>query len=655
MKLFYLSLLFLIILYCFDGYLEYKFEISKFWSEKTPKKYTTTNKKVKTVTSESFPTAKPSDDTTNPLLNEDFNYNPSPFSLDDTENLRTLGLSCLPESFGYSKERGEIVFPYHKYPKCSEVNNQTDSYMHIDRKNNVLYMNCPNGNHGKLLTGPVDERKILKSNELANEWRVDYYSAIINSTNIEFGLGTCEDDDNFMQAAMTPIFNEKAYNESKAKLTKKPRIILFLTLDSLSRRHSFRKIPSVIDFLNSLNLNNTDYSVFDYKLHNVLGPDSISNQVPIFGGLDSFKPEFSGNQNIDNLGNTSLWHILREKGYVSLFGLENCDNYFPSSIGRIPKVDYAVGPFYCAVQKYTSMSFDKEYALTQRCLGGHQTHYYILNYTQTMMDMNRGTNMWLYLHLNAAHEATGLHAATLNDDIKDFLQDILNKFGKDHEFFIYLNADHGMRYGNWYKDLEAYQENKLPSLFIIASKSLLNQYPYSYHSLLTNSERLTSKLDLRETTLYLADVIETTPKSINLLNKIAKKSRVCDELGIEPWDCSCMPMVEITSPTEDIRKLLDFLKDLAENVINSMSYSDPKYPIGKVCEKIVLDKIDKIYHVGVSNIHEFFKLEIFSNTQKEMKFQINYFLVSDGFKMQRLSYQYRSETFAYVSPIRVKV
>jgi hypothetical protein len=78
-------------------------------------------------------------------------------------------LSCIPESFGYSKERGEIVFPYHKYPKCSEVNNQTDSYMHIDRKNNVLYMNCPNGNHGKLLTGPVDERKILKSNELANE------------------------------------------------------------------------------------------------------------------------------------------------------------------------------------------------------------------------------------------------------------------------------------------------------------------------------------------------------------------------------------------------------------------------------------------------------------------------------------------------------
>ena len=203
--------------------------------------------------------------------------------------------------------------------------------------------------------------------------------------------------------------------------------------------------------------------------------------------------------------------------------------------------------------------------------------------------------------------------------------------------------------------MEAYQENKLPSLFIIASKSLLNQYPYSYHSLLTNSERLTSKLDLRETTLYLADVIETTPKSINLLNKIAKKSRVCDELGIEPWDCSCMPMVEITTPTEDIRKLLDFLKDLAENVINSMSYSDPKYPIGKVCKKIVLDKIDKIYHVGVSNIHEFFKLEIFSNTQKEMKFQINYFLVSDGFKMQRLSYQYRSETFAYVSPIRVKV
>ena len=91
--------------------------------------------------------------------------------------------------------------------------------------------------------------------------------------------------------------------------------------------------------------------------------------------------------------------MLRKNGYVSSLGLENCDHMFPGSLGRIPNVDYSVGPFYCAVQQYSAVKFIKKYGV-QRCLGGHQTQYYILNYTQTVARMNKGANLWLYTHLN---------------------------------------------------------------------------------------------------------------------------------------------------------------------------------------------------------------------------------------------------------------
>lgn len=657
MNLTVLAISILFFIYCYSTYSDYEHPIGDFIYSYTPKKYTIVNKGVQTVTSMSPRKPPAADDKTTQIPNSKYIYSPGKFQIDDSEKLRLLELSCIPESFGYSIEQGNAKFPYHGYPKCSEVNQQNDTYLHIDREKNELYMDCPKGNRGKYIAGPVDERRILRSNELYDKWKVKDYQGPVDAKKIEFGLATCENDDDFMQPAMFPIFNESAFKASKSQVKEgRPRIIFFLTLDSMSRRHSYRKIPKVIDFLNKLNSDpDSEFSVFDYKLHNILGADSISNQVPIFGGLDKFKTSFTGDQNIDYLGDTALWNILRKKGYISLLGLENCDNYFPGAIGRNPNVDYAVGPFYCAIQQFTAMKFDKEFALTQRCVGGHQTHYYILNYTQTLAEMNRGANMWLYLHLNAAHEATGLHAETLNDDITGFLQKFLKDFSKDNDIFLYLNADHGMRYGDWFKEVDAYQENKLPSLFVIASKTLLEKYQYSYHSLATNTERLTSKLDLRKTTLFLVGYAEENPLAVNLINEIAGKSRTCADTGTEPWDCSCNQMKEITNPNPEIHKLLEHLKSYTEKMINSMAYSNPLYPLGKICKKVVLDEITKIYHVGVSNIHEFFKLEITSSTRKNMKFQVNYFIASDGKGMGKLSYQYKPETGAFSSPIQIKI
>jgi hypothetical protein len=630
-------------IYTYCTFSKYKSDFFDKVEEATPSRYSE-DEDIRTVAIMPTKRKKLVNDSVVLIPNSEFEYLPNQFTIDDTELLRGQDLVCLPESFGYSIEQGEKVFPPFTYPKCSENSNQNDTYLHIDRDSNTLYMDCPDDDNNQFITGPVDKRRIVRSNEVFYKWKVEDYDSPTDASEIEFAIGTCKDDEYFTQATMAPRFNKSLFDSIPSKSSEKPRIIYFLTLDSMSRRHFFRKLPRVVKVLNDLN-KDSNFSVFDFKLHNILGPDSISNQVPIMGGKDRFRRDFRGDQNIDFLGDKAMWNLMRKKGFISLLGLENCDNYFPGSLGRMPTVDYSVGPFYCAVQKYSGVMFDKKFKKVQRCLGGHQTHYYLLNYTRSLVKMYPGANFWLYNHLNAAHEATGQHASTLNDDISEYLEDFLNTFGEQYDIWIYLHADHGMRYGNWFQDTDAYQENKLPSLFVISSKSLLEKYKYSYFTLKTNSERLTSKLDLRETTLFLAGINETSKFSVNLLEEVANKSRTCNECSIDAWDCACNAMEVVEKPCNDIEMILENLKNYAEKIINSASYADPQYPLGRYCRKIVLEKITKIYHVSISNIHEFFKLEIESSTQKGMKFQINYILASDNKARRHLGFSCESTIY----------
>jgi hypothetical protein len=56
-----------------------------------------------------------------------------------------------------------------------------------------------------------------------------------------------------------------------------------LTLDSFSRNHFYRKLERTVAWLQDLAKNSKSHSVFDFKLHNVLGTNTASNIIPILG------------------------------------------------------------------------------------------------------------------------------------------------------------------------------------------------------------------------------------------------------------------------------------------------------------------------------------------------------------------------------------
>jgi hypothetical protein len=59
------------------------------------------------------------------------------------------------------------------------------------------------------------------------------------------------------------------------------------------------------------------------------------------------------------------------------------------------------------------------------------------------------------VHVDAAHEATGQHAQTLDDDLVEFLASFMEK-NRDKEVVILFEGDHGMRYGDWFRSVPAF-------------------------------------------------------------------------------------------------------------------------------------------------------------------------------------------------------
>jgi hypothetical protein len=407
-------------------------------------------------------------------------------------------------------------------------------------------------------------------------------------------------------------------------------------------------------------------TVFDFKLHSTYSSNTLANTLPIFAGRGNYDKKitekrrsgFGGiakSYKVDLLGENALWNKLKKQGYMTLLGFDDCDDFFPPRMGTHLNVDFTFRQFYCLAEKFSKIKAAKKF-LEQRCIGPHQSHYYMLNYTQTAIRMHPGVNMWAYLHLNAGHEKTGQHAATLNDDVAEFLESFLNEFQETHDFFIYVNADHGMRYGDWFfKNLDAYQEGKMPSMFIIASKTLLDQYPFSYHSLSTNAVRLTSKLDIRETTLFLANITEKTDYSINLISEIASKKRNCQHIGAKSIYCACSRSLQVLNIEGEVAELIKQLLDYAEVFINSNSYSSPKVPLGKVCKKVELDRIDGVYHMDINNVREVFKIEVGTNVKIGIRYEINFLLTTEDEEIEGYEYGNIFEVMSKGFKVKAKV
>ena len=551
----------------------------------------------------------------------------SVFAIDDTDRLKAMNetMACAPRQFGYSVEAGEAIFPPYFYPDCSALIVDPQPVLSIDHTSGTFTMLCPNGVNGTYMLNPTDLLRTGQYYIYELGWKTKTYPGRpVQLDGSEFVYASC--GGNFTQAQFVPIKNEEADVRAKGVMAEKgmkqkPLAVLFISVDSFSRRHFFRKLTKTVEKLNAMNSGKSGYSVFDFKLHNILGASSTENMVPMFGNsswVELDDPPFE-----DLLGDGALWNIFKANGYVTMLGFENCDYHFPEALGKFVHVDHLVRNFYCAAAKFLKVNMSKD-GKVQRCIGNHMSHYYVLNYTQAFSQMYEEANQFIYLHLNAAHEESGQHAVTLDLDIEQFLLSYLPAIQRTHDLAFFLQGDHGMRYGNWKKDMAAKQENKLPALFLIANDGLLQRIPNSYDALWHNTVRLVSKRDLRATILGLVEMPydkvypvhseSYLARDVDLTREKVTDTRDCEEIDIPPWHCSCAdlkeidPSVYLNNTDPELNRLLTTVAEETVLMINKQVNLPLRLKQG-LCQRLTFRTILQAYGLKLGPKMEQIQLE----------------------------------------------
>jgi len=561
-----------------------------------------------------------------------------PFDQDDTDAIKIEHpeVVCMPDVFGYSKAQGDQVFPPYEYPDCAEKVSGPQALIEMDYEKNTLDITCPNKETPTYVTlaPEFDPKKQYLQFEMQDSWEPKRSPKVLSPRD-EFVYASCSEPPNYNSASYVPRFNLTAHDRAKeimkSKGAARPLSILMLTVDSFSRRHFFRKLPKTVALLNSLNGNST-YSVFDFKINNIQDAATVDNIVPFFG--NQTKVEYKNPPDRDILGDSAMWNKFREQGFVTYAAFENCDYFVPATIGRSIHTDHFTRSFYCAANHLLDLRMAKNSGMTQRCIGSHMSHYYLLNYTRAFSDLYDDVNQWIYMHLNAAHESTGQHAATLDNDLVNFLAPYLAN--TDRDLVVFFQGDHGMRYGNWFKDIEAYQENKLPALFFIVPNRVLDNLPYSYDSLWHNTKRLVSKRDIRASVLSLLEWpygelhdVHEEPYLDRYYNLFAEKvpaNRTCDDILVYPWHCSCLVM-QLADP--DLYELDGSLHGIVHTVIegaieniNQRVYANPMLPLGSVCLKLSFKSVLKVYGLQINNVLEQMQIQFTVNEHPTAIFEV---------------------------------
>lgn len=611
--------------------------------------------------------------------NRSYTYTPGPKSFEIYEdrsfqlNSTEPGLFCRPETFGYNTDEAEEIFPFIGFPKCKEKFPSFRKSLFIDPQTRILTMNCTGQFKGKYVLGPSSHLDTIRIPATYTSETHLYTQPVFLENGEEWALGTCdpENENLFEQVEIQLKADEMVRSNAKLAMEnmyeqygirtghRKKSVIFLLVVDSASRRHFYRKFPKTLEVLKGLS---ERYEVTDYLIHNVIGDNSARNQIPIFTGRPRLT--FRGRKSYDGsvqdlyhgdaLDPNTLFHYLREIGFVSLLGFEFCHHYFAMYMGDRPEVDHLAANFWCGAREHAGFHFEKS-VYGQRCVGPDMSHMHMFTYAKQFLTAYHDVNQLIYTHLTAGHEATGTHIETLDEDLAEFLQDFIPlSESLGFELSILLHGDHGMRYGEWYKNIAAFQEHRLPALFTLFPRSLLSRVDSVYDVLDHNRKRLTSKLDLHLTVKslallnYMPEMSRYTAEyrawkgvgflgsSVSLLLEKVPNTRGCENVFIPPFYCACMKMNLIERSlyesreegydpadelTRTLQPLLVFLSTLSLEIINTVSYTNPSSYPDHICQKLTLHRIITVYAQKITKGDEAFKMEFTVNEHPSARFE----------------------------------
>lgn len=527
-----------------------------------------------------------------------------PEYLEEKSNLKILQETgfCKPTTFGYTDSEFNRIFENKTFPTCSEYTGVTKEIMHIDSESRKLYMNC----QGYYYIGGPAYDDIQGIYDYKGKAQM-YTKPVVLDNNQEWAYGSCNDPAKIEGATYVIEENSQAKERTKKKMQEifeekgtrkdiRPMTVLNVFIDSVSRRNFYRKLLKTQEFLNEINGNG--FRVYDFKMSSAIADNTLPNLFPLWAGekMEDIPPEIrseNAKKDKDLIKSKSIWKYLKERGWITLFGSEFCNDYFAYGIGRRPSVDHHMSRFWCGARTLTHFDDTQR---TLRCIGSKTSQHYLYNTTLQYIHMYQGLNKWAHIMSVAAHEDSGTLITVLDSDLKNFLKQALET---QDDIVILLGADHGMRYGEWYKLDSGGQEHRLPSFFLIASQNIIDSLPYSNDIIEHNTKRLISKFEYRKTVEHLAmlpydlNYLQNSSKpkanetSSLFLHKVSDE-RHCEDINIDAEYCPCPDFIDFVDFEEN---------SLALDVANAGCYEINTYSVynvdagWKVCRKVTVKEI----------------------------------------------------------------
>lgn len=252
----------------------------------------------------------------------------------------------------------------------------------------------------------------------------------------------------------------------------------------------------------------------------------------------------------------------------------------------------------------------------------------MLNYVLSFSENYSSVSRFSYIHLNTAHEGSGTVVSSLDTDLKEFLEKFL---GRKERSVVFLMADHGMRYGAWFTQVDGSHEHRLPALFVIASEDVMDSIDNSRDLLRHNTGRLVGKIDLHATLMDLSEIYRNNEKYFEILCNTSKRfrsyslfrepipdTRTCMDVNIPSFWCSCMPFEEIEIESKEGISVLPLLEQTiwqinTETVTATHTRNSP-------CQKLSLNLVLSIQK-QVTPTEIFYKLKFNTHQSQTVTFE----------------------------------
>ena len=270
----------------------------------------------------------------------------------------------------------------------------------------------------------------------------------------------------------------------------KTKNILFIYIDSISRRHFQRKMKKSFYVLEKYLIKTQKYHFYQFLKYQAFIYFTQLNTNPMFYGKSMYSKSgthilkhfhdngfITGHSN--NFCSRELYDI--EKGYIENitfipFDHENaalfCDpNYFSVENPYTPYM----GP----------------YSMKRRCLYGKDTFNYVLEYSEKFWEAYLEERKFLRIAFQDAHEGTGEVVKYLDDSLAKFLKKFIKKDWLKDTTIMFV-SDHGnamMGFHNLFDVDDFVTEKTLPLLLLMIPSSFFN------NSNIVNKELIDRNLD----------------------------------------------------------------------------------------------------------------------------------------------------------------